>query len=47
MVATTVPAGECSDTFSLYVSCGNCGLLSLASFMLIVTVAVEWKLVSS
>lgn len=43
MVAIAVPAGECSATVNLYVSSGNVGLLSLASLMEIVTVAVVLK----
>lgn len=46
MFAIMVPAGECSDTFSLYVGWGNFGLTSLVSVMLIVTVAVAMKLLS-
>ncbi len=43
IVSIVVSTGECSATVNLYVFCGNMGLLSLLSLMVIVTVAVDSK----
>lgn len=43
----TVPLGACSGTDNLYEFLGNVGLLSLISVMVILTVAVDWNVISS
>lgn len=47
MFDTLVPLEECSGTSNLYEGSGNVGLLSLVSVMVIVTVAVDWNVVTS
>lgn len=43
----TVPLGECSGTDNWYEALGNVGLLSLISLMVILTVALDWNVLTS